>query len=618
MKKLLLSILCFTTIFAQNATLNNYQIPLGSRVDLSSIPDSPWMVTVSSDEGGQHLTEAEKIHLANLKLQQSTKYPFTNESSEFQNSTRTVADPVVMKLFNANAESGSVPLDNYFAISKNGRIASCTNTLFQTYDSSGTIIKNLSLASFSSSLGLIGSANGKFDPKVMYDPYHDRFIAVILNGFAPTTSKIILGFSVSNKPDSAWNLYTLSGNPFNDTTWFDYPAINITENEVFITGNQLNPGLSWLIGFNQSIIWQIDKHDGYNGDTLTTNLWSNIQYGGRNIRNLHPVKGGSSFYGPEQYFLSNRNLSSQNDSIFILKINDTIGAPGLSLSVNLSIADKKYGFPPNVPMKNFTDKLATNDGRVLGAFIENDKIYFVSNTIDTTNGNAGIYFGEMSNIATSGFDISAHIISQDTLGFGYPNISWAGNNATGSDCIISFNHSGSNRFPGMSTILYSEGSFSNLVSVKEGVSFLSALGDTVERWGDYFGSQPFYDYPGVVWIAGTYGNTGANYRTAIAKIHNVQIPNVSIEENTSLDRINLYPNPGIEFTNIDFIMEKESMVEILLFDYQGKLITSLFKGIVYDGNNNLRFNIGSLATGNYIVKIIPTNSKAITKKFVKM
>ncbi len=591
--------------------------PAGS-ASFNAVDEGPWYVNIENHEAGQQLNSQEKIRMGELKA--NTNYLFPHKNSMEIKADRALPDPVINNSFIANAASGSVPMDNYMANSDSGYITSVSNTLIQVYRENGVLVKSRTLQSFATSLGLNGINNGKFDPKVIYDPQADRFIAVILNGFNSTYSKIIVAFSQTNRPDSTWNFYTLSGNPLSDTTWFDYPAVSITDDELFITGNQLKEGQSWLLGFKQSIIWQIDKEDGYNGDTLDMDLWYNINSGGRPIRNLHPVKGGEDIYGPKQYFLSNRNISTLNDTIFVLNINDTIGAPGTQLNVDVLQADIPYGFPPNAYQKVAGQYLATNDGRVLGGFYEEGRIYFASNSVDTSNGRAGIFFGEITGVDTANYNITGTMISNDTLDFGYPNLSWCGSYGTQSNLYLSFLHSGPNRFPGISTVLYSNNEWSNLKTVREGTANLLALSDSVERWGDYFGSQPKYNNDGVVWICGTFGNTGNAYRAFIAELYNPMGIEIGIEEEkpASANTNNkIYPNPAMDLTNVEIELLQDRNVEISLYDINGKMIAILYKGKLYAGVNKVQFNIGHLSNGSYILHAISGNESILRKTIVK-
>ncbi|MBL0052360.1 MAG: hypothetical protein IPP29_13025 [Bacteroidetes bacterium] len=44
--------------------------------------------------------------------------------------------------------------------------------------------------------------------------------------------------------------------------WTDFPMMALTNDELFITVNLLYPDSSWQTGFNETIIWQVNKHDG--------------------------------------------------------------------------------------------------------------------------------------------------------------------------------------------------------------------------------------------------------------------------------------------------------------------------------------------------------------------
>jgi len=87
-----------------------------------------------------------------------------------------------------------------------------------------------SLAAFTSP---VNGRHEEFDPKVIYDPQHNRFVLVCLVGFVDSTSKIIVGFSQSADPNGAWNLYVLPGNPLNNSLWTDYPMLSLSKKRTF-------------------------------------------------------------------------------------------------------------------------------------------------------------------------------------------------------------------------------------------------------------------------------------------------------------------------------------------------------------------------------------------------
>jgi hypothetical protein len=111
----------------------------------------------------------------------------------------TLPDVALGHNFFANPWGASTPNDNDMAISNNGVIVSTVNTnilVYSTETFSASPIK--SLAAFTSP---INNKHQEFDPKVIYDPYADRFILMCLSGFVDSTSQVIMGFSQTNDPN---------------------------------------------------------------------------------------------------------------------------------------------------------------------------------------------------------------------------------------------------------------------------------------------------------------------------------------------------------------------------------------------------------------------------------
>lgn len=422
---------------------------------------------------------------------------------------------------------GGTPLDNTMAVSNDGILLGSVNSLLYGYDLKADTIffktntNYISFDDFASELG----TSFPFDPKLLYDPQEDRFVFVFLSGRTPNDSKIIVGFSSSNNPNDPWNIYEITGNPLKNNTWTDYPAIALTEGELFLTINLLRAGEPWQTGFAGSIIWQIDKSSGYSGsDTLDSRFWSDITHGGRLIRNLNPIQGGESLTGPNLYLLSNRNFDVQNDSIFLLEVTGTLDDPSTELKVKVGKSDVPYGAPPNgiqansVPITDSTG-FDTNDGRILGGFLHNDRIQFVCNTKNFETGRAAIYHGFVDQLNSDNISVTANIIGSDHLDLGYPNIAYTGKVDCDNEAIIGFDHTSDTVFSGVSAIHYSNtGTYSSIIRLKEGENYVERITGPYERWGDYFGIQRVYNEPGKVWTAGFYGHENNASNTWFAEI----------------------------------------------------------------------------------------------------
>jgi len=563
------------------------------------------------------------------KKMEKYNYPEKNNSSAQRSSETQSVLPSLVKLqsFFGNPWGISTPNDNDLAISDSGLIVSVINTNIYIRNTNNNLISPVkSLAAFTTP---INNKHQEFDPKVMYDPSSDRFVLLCLVGFTDSTSKIIVGFTQSNNPNGNWNLYTLSGDPLNYNLWSDYPMIAMTEKELFLSVNLLYNDSTWQAGFNETIVWQIKKADGYNGVPLSSDLYSNIKFNGKAIRNLCPVKGGSHLYSPNMYFVSNRNLASQNDTVFLVNITDTIGAPTGTVTVKALVSNQTYYFPSDGRQPIASQSLATNDCRNLGAFYENGLIHYVHNTNNPANNHATIYYGTISNLQSTSPTVTGYILPNDTMDFAYPNISYAGKSATDNTGVITFNHSSDKIFPGVSAVRADGlGNFSPVLRIQNGTAYVNLLSNNQERWGDYSGSQRRYNNPGEIWMSGFYG---CYYSSSYPKAHAAWIAQIKTDT-SSVDTTNyvglhsgdnpfastsVYPNPvRDDLFSIEINLEKPEYLSFELLDTQGKIIEVLLRDWVKVNQNVFSFSTRELSNGVYYLKISGNRNTQLTKKII--
>ncbi|HLG34196.1 MAG TPA: T9SS type A sorting domain-containing protein, partial [Bacteroidia bacterium] len=524
-----------------------------------------------------------------------------------------VDTPYMLRNFTGNTWNFHVPNDNDVAISDNGIVCSVTNTMIWSRNTvTNAIHGSYDLHTLTSTLGL---QQEEFDPKIIFDPQANRFIAIMLNGFTDSTSNTLVGFSQTDSSWGAWNFYSLPGNPLNDTSWTDFPMASITGNELFITVNLLNNDSSWQTGFKQTIIWQIKKSEGYTGASLNPLLHYGINYSGINVRNLCPVKGGSQIYGPDMYFLSNRNFTLSNDTFFLVHINDTIYAPGQTLTVTPVLSDINYHMPVNA-LQPFTDSLAVNDARVLGAFTENGIIQFVFSNFDTASGKDCLFHGIAD--STAGWNITGNLYVDAQRDLAYPNISYSGNSASDNRAIIVLLYSSPSIFPGTGAIAFDgTNQFSGITKIRAGTGYVNMLLGN-ERWGDYTGSQRRYNQNGYVWVSGQYAFS-SNHRTYtwIAELFPDNV--TAVPENIPSDNSALlFPNPSAGRITVAFTNPQNQFLVFEIVDAAGKLVKQLFKGAVVNGDNEFSFSTDALAAGNYLLRISGNASgNVVAKKFVK-
>jgi hypothetical protein len=267
-------------------------------------------------------------------------------------------------------------------------------------------------------------------------------------------------------------------------------------------------------------------------------------------------------------------------------------------------------------LQPYVDQLAVNDARVMGAFKENNYIQFVFNCFDTATGKDCIFYG-IADSSASGWNATGNLYVHPQRDLAYPNISYAGNNASDNRAIMVVLYSSPTDAPGTGAVLFDGvNQFSSVSSVKEGQTYINMLIGG-ERWGDYTGSQRKYNQPGIVWVSGTYCITNHQSRTWIAELSANGA--VAVAENAEGEKnVSLFPNPASGRITVTFINPHNQLLTFEVCDAVGKLVKQLFRGTVIRGSNEFSFSASSLSPGIYFLKISGSAGTTIlTKKFVK-
>lgn len=516
---------------------------------------------------------------------------------------RSIADPpVIQESFLGNNSTTGRPLDNHLAYSEGGQVVSVINTHMAVMRPDGSFIKGIN---FSQLFNQLDIDDFIFDPKIIYDPAEDRWILAMMTGRSCFTTQLVFGFSQSNDAAGAWNFYLFDGCPFDNTSFADFPMFAITQDELFFTYNAVDELLSWQEGFVETIILQINKHDGYSGSDLRSMMWSNIDFNGKPIRNVCPVEAATEELNTNCYFLSNRNFALQNDSIFIIEVSGSQDDPDLELRIDVQQTDIAYGLPPDARMA--VGGLATNDARVLDAIYYQGWIQFVGNTIHIDNGNSAIYHGYIEDVEGTR-QVHGYVLDyfdghlQD---LGYPGISYSGLTPADRDVIIVASHSSNERPPGHSAMYVDNNEdHSEWVTLKEGQSHIEMIPNSdLERWGDYAGSQRAYSQPGKVWVSASFGQSNLVNNTWISSLEAPGLSSSTKDHLVEKIEVIAYPNPTADKIQIRFDVPLTKEIVIFIYDSQGRMVDKLAEGKLKRGGEAvLHFSAEPLPAGNYFIQ----------------
>lgn len=521
--------------------------------------------------------------------------------------------------YESNPFSGSTPMDNHIAISNNGIIVSVINTNILISDTLGNNllyrVMNRTYFGDNSLTGII------YDPRVFYDPDNDRFILVVLHGSTSTTSKVLVCFSKSNRPDlDGWHFYKLSGNPFGNDLWFDYPNIGINKNELFITGNLFTNDRN----YSNIVIFQIDKQGGYAGtNNIGTKVWGGATRSSGKLENnkgdlpftMVPAYSGFAQDEAEDMWFVNTNSYSGTD-IFVYRITAPLDKnPSLEVSaVNVpffiqeNLSSQYSGGSGASPIR-----LISGDSRMKNAYIQEGIIHCVWNARPAGESFSCIYYAR---IDTKTKLVQTGHYKENGTDFSFAAIAPFSNDKTNPTALIMFTSSSAVKYPDIGVLTCNkEMQFSAPVEVKTGESFVNIYSQNNQtRWGDYSGiSKKHNAERPEIWIMGSYGAYTPN--SAVPrhwKNWNAKIVSQDAKEPT-FGETKLFPNPTVEPTQsvtFNFVATDAGEYSVKIFDMNGKMIKELFKDVLFPGEYRFTFSTTDYAIGNYIVRYF-VNDKAI-------
>jgi PKD repeat protein len=132
------------------------------------------------------------------------------------------------------------------------------NTEVRIMDRDGNPISTVNTGAFWHS---VPGAGDSFDPKIIYDPYENRWIFLMPSSSNAEFSRLLVGVSENSDPTGNWFMYVFDTDP-NDSHWFDYPNFGFNKHWIVVTGNMFGAG------FGYTSLFVLDKLDLYNNSPV--------------------------------------------------------------------------------------------------------------------------------------------------------------------------------------------------------------------------------------------------------------------------------------------------------------------------------------------------------------
>lgn len=233
--------------------------------------------------------------------------------------------PEVGKSFEGNNFNVQAPPSNTIAISNEGWIVAIINSSISYYFEDGSVaLDSEDLSTFYDYLDLSETI---FNPQIVFDPVGERFIFAALHGKDASSSRLIISFSFSQDPADGWWSYNFDNIAEASDKWMSEMRIGLSAEDLYITGNLHEENSENF----SSIILQIDKETGYEGQNLGYNYWSDVlDENNEAVGTLIPLSDGlQDGYGPGINLLGARKEGGSTLQFFEINA-DSDGAPFLS------------------------------------------------------------------------------------------------------------------------------------------------------------------------------------------------------------------------------------------------------------------------------------------------
>ncbi|MEZ4901170.1 MAG: hypothetical protein R2822_05110 [Spirosomataceae bacterium] len=414
----------------------------------------------------------------------------------------------------------SIPPDVNGAVGAN-HVMTTLNTEVRIQDKTGAIISTVTGKTFWTN----EESNSVYDPKILYDPFTQRYYFVDLDGAASATSNILLGVSQTNDPTGLWNQYKIKTNNDNTGLWLDFPSIGYNKDWFVISGNMFTTGGS----FSKVKIFVINKADMLSGAAITPTEIPVAQ--GFTIAPA-VVADNTTTYVPL--------MCVWNNTVGTYKVFQISGVPPAAPTLSdvgfpsVGLANRwfsytfSYNQAPQLGMTSRTNGMDDGDDRMGNLVLRNGKLWATHNTFSTNTGSesvSAIYRGVIRwlsvNPTTAAINEWGKIedtaitnmgsYSVPTNSYSYPSIAVNANE----DVLLGFGHHSPLLYGTASYALRKNGEtdFSSIYDYKTGVAkYYKTYGGNGNRWGDYTMTMLDPTNSTNFWVIGEYAETpGSGY-----------------------------------------------------------------------------------------------------------
>lgn len=333
-----------------------------------------------------------------------TIIPFVSQKIEQK------VSPGPVKTFEAIIDNNTrIPPDSNFAVGTN-HVMTTLNSQVRIQDLTGEVISTVTLDTFWTSLG----HTNVFDPKILYDPFAQRFVITCMADGRLTTSAVLFAVSQSNDPTEGFYFWTFDADATN-LDWCDFPSMGFNKTWIVINVNMFTIAAD---AFAKTKFWIIDKAKAYTNDVFTPTL---KESGGA----FTVVPALTLDNTQETLYMVDSSVSLT--TVRVSTITGNLGAEVLTIgTATSSPAVSTWSFTGNeiLPQLGDVRKIDSNDARMLSVVFRNSSIYCTHSVFFPAGGSPTRASIQWFNLQTNG-TTNQHGLIDDATGtqmYAFPSI----------------------------------------------------------------------------------------------------------------------------------------------------------------------------------------------------
>ena len=418
-----------------------------------------------------------------------------------------------VRQWTAISNSGWIPPDTIHAVGPR-HIVEAVNSGFAIYTKWGREVQGY--ATFENFMNKpAGWAGFMFDPRVIYDPFHQKFLMLVL-GKDDTNQKSYFWIAISqtSNPTAGWWIWRwdATDNSGTSTAWLDYAGLGADRWGVYVTGNYFY----FAPGFRGGHLLSINP-DILNGGATNGWRWIGLTWpSGASAFTLQPAHPHSINSAQQTFFVN--TFSSSGNKVLLWKLSgDRTNSPTLTRAEISTPAYNAIG--NNVDQPDSDVDIDGGDARVMNAVYADKRVFYTLTTDVQDNGSSAGWLTVKLNTDNNSMEWNDTLWGGAGYYYFYPAITLAGSSNSGNLAVFgSWTRPDGNVYASGLYKIYTNQPTNNtgpLASIVAGLAAYVRLdGRGRNRWGDYSGAG--YDWEcGHAW--GSVESAGMNntWRTTI-------------------------------------------------------------------------------------------------------